>query len=122
VAHVSDRPDKRRIAETLFEYQKSCQCESCLSELIMTGLRYAFLYRNAPCGEIDPKKWRHSMAVCEPFTPIEAALLDTNDEQLIERALVSLMEKELRARHEADFSHEVQGRPRGTSCAAAIRH
>jgi hypothetical protein len=124
---VVDRPDDGRIAKALLEYQMSCQCKSCLAEIIMTGLRAIHLYPNPPCGDVDPEEWRWSMAVCEPFTTIEAALLDTNDEQLIKRAypaVASLIEKELRARYEDDseFSREAQERPRGISCFAATRH
>ena len=124
---VSACPDEGRIAKALLEYQMSCRCKSCLSEIIMTGLRAMHLYRNPPCGDVDPEEWRWSMAVCEPFTTIEAALLDTNDGQLIKLAypsLASLIEKELRARYEEDFelSHEMQERPRGIFCAAASRN
>jgi hypothetical protein len=126
-AQISDCPDAGRIAVALLNYQMSCRCKSCLSELIITGLRKMHLYRNPPCGDVDPEEWRWSMAVCEPFTAIEAALLNTNDEQLIKLAypaVASLVEKELRARYEEDlkFSHEVQERPRGISCVAATRH
>lgn len=64
------------------------------------------------------------MAVCEPFTTIEAAFLDTNDELLIKLAypaMASLIEKEIRARYEDDLE-SFQGRPRGISCVAATRH
>jgi len=76
---VSDCPDEGRIAVALLDYQMRCRCKSCLSEIIMTALRVDHLYRNPPCGDVDPEEWRWSMAVCEPFTEIEAALLDTND-------------------------------------------
>jgi hypothetical protein len=124
---VGDCPDDGRIAVALVDYQLSCRCKSCLSELIVTGLRVEHLYRNPPCDDVDPEKWRWSMAVCEPFTTIEAALLDTNDELIIKLAypaLASLIEKELRARYEEDFesSHEVQERSRGLFCVAATHH
>ena len=124
---VSDCPDEGHIAVALLDYQMRCRCKSCSSEIIMTALRVDHLYRNPPCGDVDPEKWRWSMAVCEPFTEIEAALLDTNDEPLIKLAypaLAPLIEKELRARYEDDleFSREVQERPRGISCVAATRH
>jgi hypothetical protein len=127
LAPVSDCPDEGHIAVALLKYQTHCLCKSCLSEIIMTALRVGHLYRNPPCGDVDPEQWRWSMAVCEPFTEIEAALLDTNDGQFIKLAypaLASLIEKELRARYEEDFesSHEVQERPRGTFCAAASRN
>jgi len=124
---VVDRSDDGCIAKALLEYQMSCRCKSCLSELIITGLRAKHLYRDPPCGDVDPEDWRWSMAVCEPFTTIEAALLDTNDAPLIKLsypALAPLIEKELRARYEDDleFSREAQERPRGISCVAATHH
>ena len=121
---VIDRPDDGCIAKALLEYQMSCRCKSCLSELIITGLRTKHLYRDPPCGDVDPEDWRWSMAVCEPFTTIEAALLDTNDELLIKLAypaMASLIEKEIRARYEDDLE-SFQGRPRAISCVAATRH
>jgi hypothetical protein len=125
---VGDVPDEEgRIAVALLNYQMSCRCKSCLSELIVTGLRVEHLYRNPPCGDVDPEEWRWSMAVCEPFTAIEGALLDTNDEQLIKLAypaFASLVEKELRARYQkhSESSLETQERPRGIFCVAATRH
>jgi hypothetical protein len=122
---VVHRPDEGSIAKALLEYQMSCQCESCLSEIIMTGLRAMHLYQNPPCSDVDPEKWRWSMAVCEPFTTIEAALLDTKDEQLIKRAypaMASLIEKEIHGRYEEEDLEAFQGRPRGISCVAATRN
>ena len=52
---------------------------------------------------MSTQKWRWSMAVCEPFTTIEEAIFDINDEQLVRRtysALASLIEKEIDARSE----------------------
>ena len=125
-AHVGDCIDEGRIAKAFLDYQFNCRCKSCRCEMVITGLRDLHLFDNPPCGDVDPDEWPWSMAVCEPFTTTEAKLLDTNDEQLIRfayPALASLIERELRARYEGvAFSHEMRGRPRGTSCAAATRH
>jgi len=81
--------------------------KSCLYEITVTLLRVEHLYRNPPCGDVDPKKWRWSMAVCEPLTTIEEAIFDTNDERLVRLAYpapVSLIEKEIDARYESDHA------------------
>jgi hypothetical protein len=73
-----------------------------LHEFTIVFLRVEYLYRNPARGDVDPK-WRWSMAVCEPFTTIEEAIFDINDEQLVRRtysALASLIEKEIDARSE----------------------
>jgi hypothetical protein len=53
---VSDCPDEGRIAVALLDYQMRCRCKSCLSEIIMTALRVDHLYRNPPCGDVEPEK------------------------------------------------------------------
>jgi hypothetical protein len=61
--------------------------------------------------------------VCEPFTPTETALLDTNDEEYIRTAYPSLaakVQKEIEERNKNDFLTE--GRQRGLFCTAATRH
>src|SRR5262249_44612070 len=108
------------------DHQLSCRCKSCLLEIIVTDLRAEHLFRNAPTGHGDPDDWRWSNAVLEPFTTIETALLDTNDEEFIRLAfpvLASLIEKEIEARYEEDrFDPLPEQRPRGLNCARATRH
>ena len=75
-----------KMAVASFKHQMECLCTSCECELIVTAFREEFL----------KPKWRFSnessndvslyYAICEPFTPTEIDLLDTNDGEYIRRS------------------------------------
>jgi len=114
------------MAKVTLEQQLRCQCGTCTRELIVTGLRVGHVFANAPCSDEDADDWRWENAVCEPFTPTEIKLLDTNDEDYIRSAfpaLGSVIAEEIAARHRTSSSSlALQQRLRGLSCDAATFH
>jgi hypothetical protein len=99
-------------ASATLEHQLHCGCKSCQLEILITALRAQHLYPT------EPEDWRMSLAVGEPFTTIEAALLDANSEDLVTLAfpaLAPLIENEIDACHgfECEPADSVAQRPRG---------
>ena len=116
--------DADAMAVAALKRQLQCQCDRCRLEIIVTYLRTEHLFREAPAGDVDPNDWIWSSSVCEPFTTLEMALFETDDEEFIRRAfpvLASLIEKEINARYE-DCLWGPPEHLRGLLCANVTYH
>jgi hypothetical protein len=109
-----------RMAVASFKHQVECLCTSCECELIVTAFREEFL----------KPKWRFSnessnaiglyYAICEPFTPTEIDLLDTNDGDYIRRSYPTLAPR-IQTEIETRYLNDLR-RHRGVFCTSATRH
>ena len=112
------------MATATLDHQEKCQCNSCKCELLVTDLRTTYLFANGPSRLDNPKEWRQSNAVREPFTPTEMKLLDSKDLEYIEEvypSLAPIMAQEIVVRRINGSSSQEQC-PRGLFCDAATFH
>jgi hypothetical protein len=109
-----------KMAVESFHQQAECLCTSCECELIVTAFREEFLKPKWRFDNVSSNDVALYYAICEPFTPTEIELLDTNDGDYIRRsypALAPRIQKEIETRYLNDLR-----RHRGMFCTSATRH
>jgi hypothetical protein len=109
-----------KMAVAICNQQAECLCTACECELIVTALRANFLKPKWRFGNVSSNDVELYYAICEPFTPTEIELLDTNDGDYIRRsypALAPRIQKETETRYLNDLR-----RHRGMFCTSVTRH
>ena len=99
-----DPTNSRSVSDDLIilKHGIDCGCDLCIMELTVISLRMEYLYANDPTAA-TARRW---MAIMQPFTSIETALLQTNNERFVELCfpvLVWLIEKEIDAWYNRGF-------------------
>src|SRR5262249_12525993 len=87
---------------TILEHGIDCGCDLCIMELTVISLRMEYLFANDPTAA----GFRRWVAIMQPFTSIETALLETNNERFVELCfpvLAWLIEKEIDAWYNREF-------------------
>jgi hypothetical protein len=109
-----------KMAVASFNDQAECLCTSCECEMILTVFRKKFLKPKWRFSNVSSNDVSLYYAICEPFTPTEIELLDTNDGEYIRRSYPSLaprIQKEIETRYLNDLH-----RHRGMFCTSITRH
>jgi hypothetical protein len=86
---------------SILKHQIGCACDHCDMEILITFLRAEHLFPND--SSADFRRW---VAIMQPFTSIEVALLETYNERFVELCypvLAWLIEKEMDAWYNRGF-------------------
>ena len=109
-----------KMAVKSFNHQAECLCTSCECELIVTAFREEFLKPKWRSGNVSSNDVGLYYAICEPFTPTEIELLDTNDGDCIRRSYPTLAPR-IQTEIETRYLNDLR-RHRGMFCTSATRH